>query len=82
MKSNREQIIDKTVDTMRLNLEDNYNSLETLYDSKGISIDDLEEKMGELHRLNAEAIEQMYNEVVGSLPEQALLRKKKHNSEH
>ncbi|MCL1830724.1 MAG: hypothetical protein FWG21_04760 [Oscillospiraceae bacterium] len=81
MKVVKDQIIDKTLDTIRLNVEDNYNTLESLYDNNGINIDKLEEQMGKLRRSNDEAIEHMYNEVVNSLPEKALLRKKKHNSE-
>ena len=80
MKNDKNQIIDKTVESIRSNVESNYNSLESLYDDNKFNIDSLEEKMGELRKLNNDAIEQMYNEIVGTLPEKALIRKKKHNS--
>lgn len=81
MKDKKEQIIGNAVETMRQDMEDNYSALESLYDSGGINIDNLEEKMGELRHRNQETIERMYSDIAGSLPEKALLRKKKPNSE-
>jgi len=81
MKDNKEQIIDKAVEAMRHDIEENYRSLETLYDERGITIDSLEAKMGELRHRSQETIEQMYNEIANSLPEKAMIRKKKPNSE-
>jgi len=81
MSDNREQIIEKAIDSIRTNIESNYDSLESLYDNNEMNIDSIEKRMGEVRRLNDAAIEEMYNDVVNSIPEKALLLKKKHNSE-
>jgi len=81
MKNEKEQIIEKAIDSIRINIEDNYNALESLYDSNGLNIDQLEEQWGKLLRNNEDAIEQLYNDVANSIPEKALIIKKKHNSE-
>jgi len=81
MKDSKEQIINKATETMRQNFEENYSSLESIYEDSGITIDTLETKMGELRHSSQATIEQMYNEIANSLPEKALLRKKKPNSE-
>ena len=81
MRDSKEQIIDKAVAAMRQDIEENYSTLEALYGKRGITIDSLEEKMGELRHRNEATIEQMYNEIANSLPEKAMIRKKKPNSE-